>query len=502
MRDSSRAGFAGSPIGPSDSELRIARPRRGHSQIKFIILKKHPTMKYHSLALTLVLSILFHASALAQWASIGSGISVGQKVYFSLSAVDENNIWAVPTGFGATYEYTRTTYGGLTWQEGSLPDTIGNYYPGNIFALDENTAWIIMINIPQQNHIRIFKTDDGGVSWEEQEGEFNEVGHGFAALHFFNAQEGVGFGSPGTEDPAIDSLQIFRTNDGGDNWNRIDPNDLPTPLAGEGVWVYSGNSTYEAKGDTIWFVTRASRVFRSTDKGISWSAFEVGISGDADSPGLSSIAFENSTNGIAVTYQPNSAARTTDGGETWAVMAIPASPRLAAIEYIKGTEDAYLIHGGFLHASSCMLLTTDGGTTWQTVFIPLSMSCMQFISPTIGFAGSAVFPKKNAGIYKWTGNLSDSSPTQAGQVSLISDQLALFSNPVPGILSIEFKENRLGSSTIKVEIFSTDGRLTQMAEDFPLNKIEIPISHLPAGIYHVLLTTAAGERLMREFVKE
>jgi photosystem II stability/assembly factor-like uncharacterized protein len=459
-------------------------------------------MKYHSLALTLVLSILFQASLLAQWESIGSGISVGQKVYFSLSVVDENNIWAVPTGNGATREYTRTTDGGLTWQEGSLPDIIGDYYPGNIFALDANTAWIIMINIPQQNHIRIFKTEDGGVSWEEQEGEFNEVGHCFAALHFFNAQEGVGFGSPGTEDPAIDSLQIFRTNDGGDHWNRIDPNDLPTPLAGEGVWVYSGNNSYEAKGDTIWFVTRASRVFRSTDRGISWSAFEVGISGNSGYPGLSSIAFENSLNGIAVTYQPNRAARTTDGGETWAVMAIPSSPRLGAIEYIEGTEDTYLIHGGFLYTSGSMLLTTNGGTTWQTVFNPPSMNCMQFISPTLGFGGRAVNPTNNTGLYKWTGDLSDSLPTSAGQVFLISDQLTLFPNPASDILSIECKEHLLGASTISVEIFSTDGRLIQMTEHFSPTKIEIPISHLPAGIYHVLLTTAAGERLRRKFLKE
>ncbi len=460
-------------------------------------------MKPQTFTLILFLSILFNFSLFAQWKSIGSGISVGQRDIFSISVIDENNIWAIPikTNFTATYDYTRTTDGGITWKEGSLPDTIGNYYPGNIFALDENTVWIIMINIPQQNHIKIFKTGDSGVSWEEQDGEFNDAGHAFAALHFFNESEGVGFGSPGTGNQSIDSLQIFRTNDGGDNWNRIPPNELPSPLAGEGVWVYSGNNSYDVRGDTIWFVTRARRVFRSIDKGNSWTAYDVGISGTGSFPVLSSIAFENSLNGIAVTFQPNNAARTIDGGETWSAISIPTSPRLGAIEYIEGTENTYLTNDGFQESSN-MLLTTDGGTTWETVSNPPSMDCMQFISPTIGFGGGAINPTNDVGLYKWVGNLSDSTTTNIESEFLNSDKLILSPNPASEKLIVEFEENIFTTNTIMTEIFSIDGRLVQRKKYSLLNRIEIPISNLSNGIYNLLVVTEGGKRLTKKFTKE
>jgi photosystem II stability/assembly factor-like uncharacterized protein len=458
-------------------------------------------MKHLTFSLILVLSTIFNLNLLAQWESIGSGFSSGQRDIFSISVVDENNIWAIAakTNFTASYQYTKTTDGGMTWEEGSLPDTIGNYYPGNIFALDENTVWIIMINLPAQNHIKIFKTENGGTSWEEQDGEFNEVGHAFAALHFFNENEGVGFGSPGTGSQSIDSLQIFRTIDGGDHWNRIPPNELPAPLSGEGVWVFSGNNSYEVKGDTIWFVTRASRVFRSTDKGMTWNAYDVGISGSGSFPGLSSIAFENSLNGIAVTFQPNRAARTIDGGETWSSISIPSSPRLGAIEYIEGTENTYLTNDGFQESIN-MLLTTDGGVTWETLPNPPSMDCMQFISPTIGFGGGAINPANDIGLYKWIGNLSDSTTTNTEDVFLNSDKLALSPNPASEILIVELEDNIPTADTINVEIFSMDGRL--VLRNRYSSSAGIPIGSLPKGMYNLHLILEDGKRLTKKFIKE
>lgn len=50
---------------------------------------------------------------------------------------------------------------------------------------------------------------------EEQNGEFNEVGHAFAALHFFNENEGVGFGSPGTGNQTIHVDRIKAVDDFG-----------------------------------------------------------------------------------------------------------------------------------------------------------------------------------------------------------------------------------------------------------------------------------------------
>ena len=171
-----------------------------------------------------------------------------------------------PSG-GSAFDFTVTTDGGNAWNAGTLPN-LGSYYPGQVHAVDAQTAWALMINTPQQDRIKILKTTDGGANWQEQPGEFNTSGYAFAGLHFFNANEGIGFGSPGTGNASVDSLRIYRTADGGDTWTRIPAGELPAPGAAEGQWVY-GDNRYEAKGDTLWFCTRASRVFRTTDKGLS-----------------------------------------------------------------------------------------------------------------------------------------------------------------------------------------------------------------------------------------
>ena len=455
--------------------------------------------------LILAFSLLCSFNLLAQWESIGSGFSTGQsgqREVFSISVVNESTIWATPVtnDFTQTYDFIKTEDGGISWQEGSLPDTIGAYFPGNIFALDANTAWVTMISLPGQDLIKIFKTVDGGLSWVEQNGEFNSPGFAFATLHFFNENEGLGFGSPGTGIQSIDSLQIFRTTDGGENWNRVPPASLPSPLAGEGVWVYSGNSSYEVQGDSIWFVTRASRVFRSIDKGASWDAFNAGISGSASAPGLSSIAFENASNGIVVTFQPSRAARTTDGGATWETIEIPASLSLGAIEHIPGTTDTYLINDGFA-GSSNMLLTTDGGITWETLTHPPSMNCMQFISPTVGFGGGAINPANDLGMYMWTGNLSD-SPTTNTLEAQPTPTLALYPNPAKESITVEMTENIMSANSIIAEVLSVDGRLIQTTTyAAQLNRLEIPVSRLKSGLYLLRLKTEEGTLAVKRFTK-
>ena len=95
----------------------------------------------------------------------------------------------------------------------------------------------------------------------------------------WGAPGGISFGSPGTGNASVDSLRIYRTQDGGSSWNRIPAANLPAPLAGEGVWIYSGNGLYDSRGDTLWFGTRSGRVFRTVDRGQTWAAFGTGLVG-------------------------------------------------------------------------------------------------------------------------------------------------------------------------------------------------------------------------------
>lgn len=428
-----------------------------------------------------LLLLICHTTLWAQWQNIGSGITNSPRDIFSISAVSENVIWAVAIDPSSiiSYDFTKSIDGGATWSAGLLPDTIGFYFPAAIPALDAQTAWALMINLPNQDKIRIFKTTSGGSSWQEQLGEFNTPGYAFASLHFFNANEGIGFGSPGTSDPSIDSLRIYRTVDGGDNWTRIPAANLPTPLANEGVWIY-GDNHFASKGDTLWFGTRASRIFRTTDKGLTWQAFNTNISGNLDYPGLASVAFKNSLEGIVTTYLPSRAAATTDGGETWTEFFIPSIPHPADIQYIPGTEATYLVSEGWLTSGSISQfgITYDDGGTWGTASFSPPIPVVKFISPTVGFAGGSVFTPDSGGIYKWTGDFTSSINT----ITPTNFSVVVYPNPVDDKLMIQLPDEFSLQSSIKLIILNVFGQTTK---EISINSklTNIDLNNLPEGIY-------------------
>ncbi len=200
------------------------------------------------------------------------------------------------------------------------------------------------------------------------------------------------------------------------------------------------------------------------------------------------------------TFQPNQAARTTDGGATWATIPIPSSPRLAAIEYIPGTEDTYSVNDGFFESSN-LLLTTDGSMSWETISHPPSMDCMQFISPTIGFGGGAVNVSDNSGLYKWTGNLSDSTFTSTKKIPANLEVVEILTNPASSYLAIKTNNSLEGSNTLKVEIFSGYGQLALSKVVDNKAIITIPIGNLPNGIY-LLCLRDKSHYFSRRFVKQ
>ncbi|HMG16576.1 MAG TPA: T9SS type A sorting domain-containing protein [Saprospiraceae bacterium] len=460
-------------------------------------------MKKQITTVAIIFFMMLQITLWAQWQNIGSGIS-SQKTIFSISAPNQNVIWAVAPeeSFGACYDFTMTTDGGNSWHQGLLPDTIGDFFPGHIFAINDQTAWVIMINTPEQDRIRIFKTNNGGAAWQEQTGEYNTKGYAFATLHFFNPNEGIGFGSPGTGNALIDSMRIYHTIDGGSNWKRIPTASLPSPLAGEGVWVY-GNNRYESKNDTLWFGTRASRVFRTTDRGLSWQAFNAGISGSSSYPGLASIAFQNSKQGIVTSYLPSQVAVTSDGGETWTKIPVPTTPRASDIEYIPGTTATYIINQAYLNTgnNSKYLISYDGGIKWKTVSYSPAIPVLKFLSPTVGFAGGQILSPTSGGIYKWTGNWLDSTITSTGNVLPKNPIIEVYPNPVKDKLTIELQDDISIENNLTLTLFNVFGqRVKQISINSKVSNIEL--GTLPAGIYfyrvHNRQTVFTAEKIVKE----
>jgi photosystem II stability/assembly factor-like uncharacterized protein len=415
--------------------------------------------------------------------NIGSGIDSVPRSVFALSAVTQNIVWATSISLSSNkaFEFTKTTDGGVSWEPGLLPDTIGNYVPISIKAIDAQTAWVLMVAQPNQNRVRLFKTTTGGLSWTEQTGGFNGIGKAVAVMHFFNANEGVMFGSPGTGQSSIDTFRIFRTNNGGDIWTRIGGANMPQLVGSEGIWIY-GNNSYESYGDTLWCVTRKDRVFKTTDKGISWQAYGTGLTGTDG--GLASIAFQNPMQGI-VTSTNNKAARTTDGGLTWTPLNIPTATPSSDIEFVPGTAGTYVASEGLLSfgSQSVFMITKDGGDTWDTVTYSPAFTSVHFLSPTVAYAGSVINSATDGGIYKWVGDLSDSV---ASDITYITPETSFDVSPNPAATQIVVSTHELSNKrVISITNFLGETVRETQATDW---QTVVEVADLPKGIYMISIT--------------
>jgi photosystem II stability/assembly factor-like uncharacterized protein len=141
-----------------------------------------------------------------------------------LSPVSDRVCWA--SGSGGTW--LKTVDGGETWISGVIAglDTVDFR---SIQAFDENTAVAASAGQPAV----IYRTDDGGKSWEKVHQEGPEAF--FDAISFVNTKKGFVLG-----DPVGGNWMILETVDGGKSWSTL--SSLPVATPGEAAFAASSSS--------------------------------------------------------------------------------------------------------------------------------------------------------------------------------------------------------------------------------------------------------------------
>lgn len=444
--------------------------------------------------LLLILFIFCSAALNAQWKSLGSGIDASPRHIFTMHAVNDQVIWAATgfehVSFAPSFEFTRSIDGGQTWLPGRLqfdPDL----YHFDLFALDAQTAWVTTADEKEPISGKIYKTTDGGDTWVHQSTAFTGFNETPAAIYFWDADTGVSFGAT-CGDAHNDQIAIYTTDDGGEQWSRVPVENMPEQLPGEGICWWSGNSNYAAIGDTIWFFTSANRIFRSTDRGRNWEFFLVRLNNAI------SIAFKDAQNGILIGFYPNRAARTTDGGRSWYPIVIPSDVRASEITYVPGTAGTYLIQDGDVLGDRDMLVSYDDGESWELKTSNVNLSCLEFLSPTVGFAGGEIQGPEAGGLYRWEGNLlAGTVGINGSDLSNTTPPFKLFPIPARHEINISFPEG--GEHLLGIEILDIHGRTLRRGE--VLNGNPLKIDEIPAGTY--LLKIRQNQRsYFRKFIKE
>ena len=293
-----------------------------------------------------------------RWTAQSSGATTEFR---GISAASPLVVWAS----GRNGIYARTVDGGTSWVSDTVPGASELFFI-DVHAVDDSTAYLLGTHF-EGGLASIYKTTDGGASWAIQYSD-TTPGVFFDGMAFWDADNGVAF-----SDPVEGAFLIITTSDGGATWHRVPPENIPPPLPGEAGFAASGTAISVEGSDNVWFGTGGAsvgRVFRSTDRGRSWTVSETPIAANATS-GIFGIAFWDAQNGVAVGgdySRPNepieNVARTRDGGLTWTLVGSsqPAGVRYG-VSHVPGTRGPTLLATG----PSGWGYSLDGGASWIVI---------------------------------------------------------------------------------------------------------------------------------------
>lgn len=313
------------------------------------VTMSHTCLHIAARSFIFVIAVAGHAGG--QWLPQASGTSNELR---GLSVVSPTVAWAS----GARGTVLHTLDGGVTWTRDSVAGAA---------ALDLRSIAATSAKVAHALSIadsgRVFRTTDGGRTWSVRYLGLRK-GSFFDAIRFWDAQHGIA-----VSDPVDGRFLIITTGDGGATWQEMSREGMPDALPNEGAFAASGSALAVFGARDAWFVTggaSVARVFRTRDRGRTWTVTDSPIRAGAPSEGIFSIAFRSATHGAIsggdytkAALGGRNVALTTDGGKRWALVDSAAAPQgfRSAIAY---TGARSLIAVG-LNGTD---VSSDGGMTW------------------------------------------------------------------------------------------------------------------------------------------
>lgn len=270
-----------------------------------------------------------------------------------LHVVDENIVWAS----GSKGTVLVSTNGGETWNENSVPGAEENDFR-SLHAWDEKRAMVFGVAGPDFG----YKTKNGGELWEVI---FRDTTKGlfFNSLKFADEQNGLA-----VSDPIDGKFFVLRTEDGGENWERIE--DIPNVEDGEANFAASNTCIEYLPSGKAWIATggKAARVFYSGDFGKSWEVVKTPMIRGLSSSGIFSISFINDMEGVIVggiydqpEINQNIAAYTVDGGLTWLPSVTMPLEYRSCVQQVADVENTF----SFAIGKTGCDISIDNGISWQ-----------------------------------------------------------------------------------------------------------------------------------------
>lgn len=427
--------------------------------------------------------ITVQVPANSAWIEQASGFAAMYRGAYQISIVDANTSWVTAIDGTSGYpvnEFTMTTDAGATWTPGQINPATG-IAPANISAHSDLKAWVSMYPTTGAGG-KVYYTEDAGVTWVNQNNPsmFTNSASFLNIVHFFNENDGYCMG-----DPISSEFEIYTTADGGTTWNAVPAASIPDAQSGEMGWT----GVYDAFGNFTWFGTNKGRIFKSSDKGLTWSALTPGL-GD-----IQKVAFNNENNGIAqqIVYNTSTGAITTftmkvtnDGGNTWNSVTpgygtgksdICGVPNLPGKYFSVGTNGAPYSSATYFSSYSL-----DYGNTWTVVDSGVQYISVRFLDDFTGWAGGYSLNPTTSGIFKWDANVSVEN-TDSNE-----NGITIYPNPSDG--NVFIKAGKSGE-IISICISDISGKTVRQFKfsNNENNNSRIDLTGLQKGVYIVQINS-------------
>lgn len=307
----------------------------------------------------------------------------------AVSPVNPQIVWAS----GRNGTWALTTDGGNTWRSGQVPGAETLQFR-DVEGVNAKVAYLLSIGSGTDS--RIYKTTDGGATWELLFQNQNPNAF-YDCFAFWTPKRGLAH-----SDSVNGRFPELRTTNG-TTWQDIGDN-LPAALPGEASFASSGTCVATQGGQRAWIATGGaspSRILATTNGGESWTAYATPLRG-SPSAGVFTVAFRNAKQGMIGggdldPTQPTApqTARSYDGGKTWTLTSSqPNIGTVFGLAYVQGTgngstggghDPAQQGHAVVVTGPEGAAWTPDEGDTWYTLPGVSGYWAVAFATPKAGW---------------------------------------------------------------------------------------------------------------------
>ena len=415
------------------------------------------------------------------WTLQSSGFSRSYRGIQNISAVNEQVAWASAydgtINHGQCMDFCRTIDGGESWQAGTVNIPKNESYTISwISAVSADEAWAsiyVSVNSNTLTGGKIVHTTDGGKTWNIQQTAVFDGKSAFPnAVYFWDSQSGVCVG-----DPNGGYFEIYTTTDGGKQWTRVPASRIPANNRNEAGEV----GKFEVCGNSVFFGTSAGRLFRSVDRGATWTVVQTPFSD------IFTMVFKNDNVGLITgsLSKKDAVFITSDGGLNWEQIQPNGSFYKTDFAYVPGTDTLISVGKGAGGMSTGLSFSIDNGLTF-TNFADLYTDIDQFTAVGIApngkgmWAGTLNYSKHYGGMWHRGALEVVRGFTSVNQQDGMENYpLNIYPNPATDLVTVECDQ-----LITHVELISISGNVVRR---WPVNseKCTISVDGLPRGVYIV-----------------